>query len=155
MADIELFRVNIADNTLVAPRDGRIQYRITNVGEVLPAGGKVFTMLDVGYVYMDVYLPTLSAGLVKVGSDARIVLDAYPDHPIPAKVSFVADQAQFTPKMVETQTERDKLMFRIRLRIDAARSAEHADAVRSGLPGNGYVLADPKVAWPDWLKGAP
>jgi len=64
--DVELNEVNIADNTLVAPKDGRIQYRIANVGEVLPAGGKVFTILDTGYVYMDIYLPTLSAGRVKL-----------------------------------------------------------------------------------------
>lgn len=152
--DSEYFRVQIADNTLVAPRDGRIQYRIANVGEVLPAGGKVFTMLDVGYVYMDIYLPTLSAGLIKIGADARIVLDAYPSHPIPASVSFIADQAQFTPKTVETQSERDKLMFRIRVRIDPDRSTAHADLVRSGLPGVAYVLVDPNVSWPDRLRGA-
>jgi HlyD family secretion protein len=150
--DAELYRVNIADNTLVAPRNGRIAYRIANIGEVLPAGGKVFSMLDIGYVYMDIYLPTLAAGRVKIGDDARIVLDAYPDTPIPAKVTFMADQAQFTPKMVETQTERDKLMFRIRVRIDPARSSAHAALVRSGLPGVAYVLTDPKTAWPDRLQ---
>ena len=126
--DVELYQINIADNTLVAPRDGRIEYRIANVGEVLPAGGKVFTMLDVSYVYMDIYLPTADADHVKVGSDARIVLDAFPDRPIPAKVSYMASQAQFTPKMVETQTEREKLMFRVRVRIDSDRSRAHADA---------------------------
>jgi HlyD family secretion protein len=151
--DAELYRVNIADNTLVAPRDGRIEYRIANVGEVLPAGGKAFTMLDTSYVYMDIYLPTLQAGRVKVGNDARIVLDAYPDHPIPAAVSFIADQAQFTPKMVETQTERDKLMFRIRVRIDPTRSRAHANAVRSGLPGVAYVRTNPAVDWPEQLRG--
>ena len=77
--DVELYKVNIADNTLVAPKDGRIQYRIANIGEVLPAGGKVFSMLDISYVYMDVYLPTEEAGKVKIGGDARIVLDAYPN----------------------------------------------------------------------------
>ena len=66
--DVELYKVNIADNTLVAPRDGRIEYRIANIGEVLPAGGKVFTMLDIGYVYMDIYLPTMTAGQVKIGT---------------------------------------------------------------------------------------
>ncbi len=152
--DAELYRVNIADNTLVAPRDGRIAYRIANVGEVLSAGGKVFTMLDFGYVYMDVYLPTAAAGRVKIGDDARIVLDAYPDHPIPAKVTFLADQAQFTPKMVETQTERDKLMFRVRVRIDADRLKAHADAIRSGLPGMAYVRTDPGVDWPARLQVA-
>ena len=151
--DVELYKVNIADNTLVAPRDGRIEYRISNVGEVLPAGGRVFTLLDVAYVYMDIYLPTLDTEHVKIGSDARIVLDAFPDRPIPAKVSFIASQAQFTPKMVETQTEREKLMFRIRVRIDPERSRAHAYAVRSGLPGVAYVKLDPKIAWPKRLQG--
>ena len=153
--DVGLYTVNIADNDLVAPLAGRIQYRIANIGEVLPAGGKVFTMLDISYVYMDIYLPALEAGKVKVGTDARIVLDAYPNAPIPAKVSFMASQAQFTPKTVETQSERDKLMFRVRVRIDPDRSRDHAPSVRSGLPGLAYVRTDPAVAWPKNLQGAP
>ena len=151
--DVELNEVNIADNTLVAPTEGRIQYRISNIGEVLPSGGKVFTMLDINYVYMDVYLPTNVAGKVKIGSDARIVLDAIPKLAIPAKVSFVATQAQFTPKTVETQSERDTLMFRIRAKIDPERLRVHADKVRSGLPGETYLLLDPATAWPARLQG--
>jgi len=146
--DVELYRVNILDNTLTAPHDGPIEYRVANVGEVLPAGGKVFTMLDASYVYMDIYLPTAEAGRVRIGSDARIVLDAYPDHVIPAKVVFVASQAQFTPKTVETKAERDKLMFRIRVRIDPDRLEGREAMVRSGLPGVAYVRTDPSVAWP-------
>jgi HlyD family secretion protein len=91
--DVGLYKVNIADNSLVAPRAGRIQYRIMNIGEVLPAGGRVFTMLDIGYVYMDIYLPPLEAGKVRIGTDARILLDAYPNTPIPAQVFFVASEA--------------------------------------------------------------
>lgn len=151
--DVKLNQVNIADNTLVAPRDGRIQYRIANVGEVLPAGGKVFTMLDISYVYMDVYLPTLDVGKIKIGSDARVVLDAYPNLSIPAKVSFIATQAQFTPKTVETRSERDKLMFRVRVRVDPDLLRRHAESVRSGLPGLAYVRTDPSVAWPERLQG--
>ncbi len=153
--DAGFYRVQIADNTLIAPKAGRIQYRLTNIGEVLPAGGKVFTMLDLSYVYMDMYLPTAEAGKVRIGADARIVLDAYPDHPIPAKVSFVASQSQFTPKTVETQSERDKLMFRVRARIDQQRLLAHADAIRSGLPGVTYVRWDPSAAWPKKLEAAP
>ncbi len=153
--DAGFYKVQIADNTLVAPKAGRIQYRLANIGEVLAAGGKVFTMLDFSYVYMDIYLPTAQAGKVKVGTDARIVLDAYPDHPIPAKVSFIASEAQFTPKTVETQTEREKLMFRIRVRIDQERLLKHADAIRSGLPGVTYIRGDPAVAWPKNLEAAP
>jgi len=150
--DIELYQVNIADNSLVAPRDGRIEYRVANTGEVLPAGGKVFTMLDTGYVYMDIYLPTLDAGRIKLGSDARIVLDAYPAHPIAAQVVFLAQHAQFTPKAVETKDERDKLMFRLRVRVDPDRLRERADAVRSGLPGMTYLRTDPNVPWPPILQ---
>ncbi len=151
--DVELYKVNIADNTLVAPRDGRIQYRVANVGEVLPAGGRVFAMLDIAYVYMDIYLPTADAGKVKIGADARIVLDARPDLAIPAKVAFVATQAQFTPKTVETKDERDKLMFRIRVKIDPERLRARGALVRSGLPGVAYVKQDEAVAWPPELQG--
>jgi HlyD family secretion protein len=151
--DVELYNVQIADNTLVAPRDGRIQYRIANIGEVLQAGGHVFAMLDTSYVYMDVYLPTQQAGKVKYGADARVVIDAYPKVAIPAKVLFIATQAQFTPKTVETQTEREKLMFRVRVRIDADWLRGRTDAVSSGLPGVAYVLTDAATKWPDWLQG--
>jgi HlyD family secretion protein len=151
--DVELYKVNIADNTLRAPRDGRIQYRITNIGEVLPAGGKVFTMLDLAYVYMDIYLPTAEAGKAKIGGDARIVLDARPELAIPAKVTFIADQAQFTPKSVETKSERDKLMFRVRVRIAPERLRAYADRVKSGVPGVAYVKLDPQAPWPEGLQG--
>jgi HlyD family secretion protein len=150
--DVELYRVNIVDNALVAPKDGPIEYRVANIGEVLPAGGKVFTMLDASYVYMDVYLPTAEAGRVRIGAEARIVLDAYPTHVIPAKVVFVASEAQFTPKTVETKDERDKLMFRVRVRIDPERLKGREAIVRSGLPGVAYVRTDSSVVWPASLQ---
>jgi len=152
--DVELYSVQIADDTLVAPRSGRIQYRVANVGEVLPAGGHVFAMLDTSYVYMDIFLPTEAAGQVKYGSDARIVVDAYPKVAVPAKVTFIASQAQFTPKTVETKAERDKLMFRIRVRIDPDWLRGRTDAVSSGLPGVAYVRTDAAAAWPAKLQVA-
>jgi HlyD family secretion protein len=151
--DVELYSVQIADDTLIAPRDGRIQYRIANVGEVLPAGGHIFAMLDTSDVYMDIYLPTEQAGKVRYGADARIVVDAYPNIPIPARVTYIATQAQFTPKTVETQNERDKLMFRVRVRIDADWLRRRSDAVSSGLPGVAYVLASRDATWPGRLQG--
>ncbi|WP_424033660.1 HlyD family secretion protein [Methylocella sp.] len=153
--DVELYKVNIADNTLVSPTLGRIQYRIANVGEVLPVGGKVFTLLDISDVYMDVYLPTAQAGRARVGSEARIILDAWPKFIVPAHVSFVATQAQFTPKAVETEDERDKLMFRVKVRVDPELLLAHAAEVRTGLPGRAYVRIDPKVAWPAALQSTP
>jgi HlyD family secretion protein len=149
---VELDQVNIADDRLIAPKDGRIEFRVSNVGEVLGAGGKVFTMLDLSYIYMDIYLPTAEAGLVRLGADARIVLDARPDRPIPAKVTFVATQAQFTPKAVETKSERDKLMFRVRVRLDPAKAFAFADEAGTGLPGLAYIRLDRNVPWPAQLQ---
>ena len=149
---IELDRTNIADNSLVAPKDGRIEYRISNIGEVLGAGGKVFTMLDFSYVYMDVYLPMAEAGDVKIGDEARIVLDARADRPIPARVSFLANQAQFTPKAVETKSERDKLMFRVRVRLDDQQARAFIEGAGTGLPGLAYIRIDPNVSWPAQLQ---
>lgn len=150
----DLIGVNIADNTLVAPKDGPIQYRLANVGEVLAAGGKVFTMLDVTYVYMDIFLPTGAAGQVKFGDGAVILLDALPGRPIPASVTFIASKNEFTPKTVETRSERDKLMFRIRVRIDPKLLRAHEAEVRSGLPGMAYIRTDPATAWPPSLQRA-
>jgi len=82
------------------------------------------------------------------------VLDAYPAHVIPAKVVFIASQAQFTPKTVETKDERDKLMFRIRVRIDPERLLGRAELVRSGLPGMAYLRTDPSMAWPPKLHAS-
>ena len=105
---------DIDDSELKAPRDGRIQYRVAEPGEVLAAGGRVLNMVDLADVYMTFFLPTEQAGLLALGSEARLVLDAAPDLVIPANISFVASVAQFTPKTVETSDERLKLMFRVK-----------------------------------------
>lgn len=149
---VELLEVDIADSRLVAPVDGVIQYKISNVGEMLPTGGKVFTMLDTTYVYMDIYLPTADAGQVRLGGDALIALDALNGLALPAKVVFLATEAQFTPKAVETKTERDKLMFRVRVRIDPDLLRAHQRDVRIGLPGVAYIRFDQAIAWPQWLQ---
>jgi HlyD family secretion protein len=119
---------------------------------VLPAGGKVVTVLQLSDVYMSIYLPTEQAGRVIVGSDGRIVLDAAPDLVLPAAVSFVAPRSQFTPKEVETRSEREKLMFRVKVRIDPELLARHLEKVKTGLPGVAYVRLDPSAAWPEYLR---
>jgi HlyD family secretion protein len=148
----ERVRTQIADSTLVAPLDGRVQYRLAQPGEVLGAGGRVLTLLDVTDVYMAVFLPTGEAGRLPIGTEARIVLDALPEFVIPAAVTFVSPQAQFTPRQVETRGERERLMFRVKLGIDRELLRRHAEEVRTGLPGVGYVRLDAATPWPAWLE---
>ena len=109
-------------------------------------------LLDVGDVYMTVFLPTAAAGRLAIGAEARLVLDAAPQYVIPASVSFVADVAQFTPKTVETEEERQKLMFRVRLQIPPELLQRYLVAVKTGLPGMGYVRIDPSAEWPPELQ---
>lgn len=153
-ADAAVRRVaaEIADAELVAPRAGRVQYRLAQPGEVLGAGGKVLSLLDLSDVYMTVFLPEASAGRLAIGEEARIVLDAMPQQPIPAKVSFVASEAQFTPKTVETTEERQKLVFRVKVQIDPQLLHAGRIAVKDGVPGVAYVRTREDAAWPEALQ---
>jgi len=144
-------RTDLADSTLSSPVPGRVLYRLAEPGEVLSAGGKVVTVLELADVYMTIFLPTEEAGRTVIGSEGRIVLDAAPHLVIPATVSFVAPRAQFTPKEVETRTEREKLMFRVKVRIDPQLLARHVEKVKTGLPGVAYVRLDPRAEWPEQL----
>jgi HlyD family secretion protein len=151
-ARIERLQADINNSTLRSPRDGRVQFRVAQPGEVLSAGGTVLNMIDISDVYMTFFLPTAQAGRVRMGAEARLVLDAAPQYVIPARVSFVADVAQFTPKTVETAEERQKLMFRIRARIDPELLKKHKPRVKTGLPGMAYVQLDPQAEWPARLE---
>lgn len=151
IATVERIRVDVADNELKAPRDGRIQFRVAQPGEVVGAGGRVLNMVDLGDVYMTFFLPSAVAGRVALGSDIRLVLDAAPQYVLPAHVSFVADVAQFTPKTVETASEREKLMFRVKAKIDRELLQKHLRQVKTGLPGVAWVKLDSKAQWPEKL----
>ncbi|WP_077731359.1 HlyD family secretion protein [Methylocaldum sp. 14B] len=151
-ATVARLQADIDDAELKAPRDGRVQYRVAEPGEVLSAGGRVLNMVDLSDVYMTFFLPTEAAGRVALGSDVHLVLDAAPNYVIPAKASFVSSVAQFTPKTVETETERLKLMFRVRAHIDRELLKRHLEQVKTGLPGMAYVKLDPDAAWPPELQ---
>ncbi|MDX5446674.1 MAG: HlyD family efflux transporter periplasmic adaptor subunit [Zoogloeaceae bacterium] len=151
-AAVARLETEIDDAELRAPRAGRVQYRVVQPGEVIAGGGKVVSLVDIGDVYMTFFLPETVAGRVAIGSEARIVLDAAPQFVIPASVSFVASVAQFTPKTVETQSERQKMVFRVKARIDPELLARHAEHVKTGLPGMAHVLLDREADWPPALQ---
>lgn len=153
-ANLRGIESNIADSTLRAPEAGRVLYRLAQPGEVLGSGGKVLTLVSLGDIYMEFFLSASDAPRVRLGDEARIVVDAMPDVAVPAIVSFVAPQAQFTPKQVETIEERESLMFRIRVRIPQELVAAHLAQVKTGVRGVAWVrLAGPDGSVPDWPEG--
>ena len=152
IAATEKIKADIADATLRSPRAGRVQYRTAEPGEVLPAGGKLLTIVDLSDVGMTFFLPETVAGKVAIGSEVRLILDAVPQYVIPAKVSFVDSTAQFTPKAVETTSERRKLMFRSKAQIDPELLRKYRTQVKTGLPGVAYVRLEATLPWPQDLQ---
>ncbi len=150
-AQVDQLEATIAEMTLKAPVSGRIEYKLVQKGSVLAAGGRVVSILDLSDAYMTIFLPTSESGRVALGSDARIILDASPTTIIPATVSFVASEAQFTPKLVETANEREKLMYRVKLKIDPKLLEKYRDYVKAGLTGDAYVKISRDAVWPESL----
>lgn len=148
LARVARIQTYIDDSVLTAPRGGRVQYRLALPGEVLAAGGKVLTLLDLTDVYMTVFLPMSEAGRLAIGAEARIVFDAVPQYVVPASVSFVASEAQFTPKYVETKSEREKLMFRVKVQLPRDILEKYAQWVKTGVTGVAYLKLDPNLDWP-------
>lgn len=150
-ADSERLQSILVDLVLVSPRTGRVQYRLARAGEVVAAGQRVLTILDLKDVYMTIYLPADTAGRLMLGDDARTILDPVPQYVFPNTISFVATEAQFTPKSVETAEEREKLMFRVKLRADPAVLDKFYRFVKTGVRGLAFVRTDPKIPWPGEL----
>jgi HlyD family secretion protein len=154
-AEVVQIQSRINDMTLRSTVQGRVLYRLAEEGEVLGTGGKVLTLVNFGDVYMEIYLPAQDAMRAKIGADARIVFDIVPEYAARAKVSFVAPEAQFTPKQVETSSERDKLMFRVKLTVPPERVLQYIERVKTGIRGIGYVRLDDSVEWPERLNRQP
>jgi HlyD family secretion protein len=151
-AEVERIDSILHDLILVSPRSGRVQYQLARNGEVVAAGGRVFTILDLEDVYMTVFAPAAVAGKLEIGGEARIILDPVPQYVVPASVSFVAADAQFTPKSVETKDEREKLMFRVKLDLDADLLRQYSRWVKTGVRGLGIVRTNTTTAWPEDLQ---
>lgn len=151
-AEVDRLEAILVDLVLVAPRSGRVQYRLARAGEVVSAGTRVLTILDLNDVYMTVFLPAAQAGRVVIGDEARIILDPLPQYVVPATVGFVAADAQFTPKSVETAEEREKLMFRVKLQVDPDVLKKHYRQVKTGVRGLGFSRTSGAVEWPADLQ---
>jgi len=151
-ANVATIQTRIDDATLKSPVTGRVLYRLAEVGEVLGAGGKALTLINLNDVYMEIFLPSEQAALLKVGAEARLTIDAIPDRAVAGFVSFVSPEAQFTPKQVETKSEREKLMFRVKIRVPEKTVETYIDRIKTGIRGVGYVKIDDSVEWPAFLN---
>ena len=152
LAEVQRTKSRINDATLVSPVTGRVLYRLVEPGEVLGPGGKALTIVNLDDVYMEIFLPSDQAAALKTGAEARITVDFEPKAAAAAYVSFVSPQAQFTPKQVETKSEREKLMFRVKIQIPPELVSHYIERIKTGVRGVGYVKVNPDATWPQWLE---
>jgi HlyD family secretion protein len=151
-ANAATVQTRIDDAILKSPVTGRVLYRLAEAGEVLSPGGKALTLVDLEDIYMEIFLPSQQAARVRIGAEGRITVDFDTEHAVPGHVSFVSPEAQFTPKQVETQSERDKLMFRVKIQLPKELVAQYVDRIKTGIRGVGYVKIDDSAVWPDRLQ---
>ncbi len=152
-------QTQIDDATLVSPTIGRVLYRLAEPGEVLGSGGKVLTVVNLADVYMEIFLPSSQVNRIAIGAEARVKLDIL-DVAVPATVSFVSPESQFTPKSVETASEREKLVFRVKVRVPQKLVLDHIDRVKTGVRGVAYIRltalpGEEPSPWPEFLQKLP
>jgi HlyD family secretion protein len=130
-ARLDEARTNIAERLIHAPSSGTIVSRLVEVGDVVSPGTPLFQLVDMSRLYVKVYIPEADIGRLRLDDGAEIYVDAFPGHAFRAHVSKIHDQAEFTPKNVETAEERLKLVFGVELAID------NADGVlKPGMPAD-------------------
>jgi HlyD family secretion protein len=151
-ANAETIKTRIADATLRSPVTGRVLYRLAEAGEVLPPGGKALTLVNLQDVYMEIFLPSEYAAGVKVGAEGRITVDYDENRAVAGYVSFVSPEAQFTPKQVETRSEREKLMFRVKIQLPKEVASQFVERIKTGVRGVGYVKVKDSAVWPARLQ---
>ena len=144
-------QTRIDDATLRSPVTGRVLYRLAEPGEVLAAGGKALTLVNLDDIYMEIFLPAEQAAAVKVGAEGRVTVD-YDPRAIAGQVSFVSPEAQFTPKQVETKSEREKLMFRVKIQLPKELIGQYIERIKTGVRGVGYVKVKDSAVWPARLQ---
>jgi HlyD family secretion protein len=150
--NVATIQTRIDDATLTSPVRGRVLYRLAEPGEVLSPGGKALTLVNLEDIYMEIFLPSEEAAKLKVGDEARLTLDHAPGRAAKGHVSFVSPKAQFTPKQVETRSERDKLMFRVKVQVPEELVSAYIENIKTGVRGIAYVKVDESAVWPDWLQ---
>jgi HlyD family secretion protein len=117
-AQVAITDTQIDDTVVVAPIDGVVLVKSAEVGEVLAAGTTVVTIGDIDHPWLRAYINETDLARIKFGQAASLTTDSFPGKTYPGRISFIASEAEFTPKQIQTQEERVKLVYRIKIDVD-------------------------------------
>ena len=133
-ADLGLSRVNLSYTILRAPDAGVITVRQAELGEVVAPGTPVVTLADLDHIWLRAYIAETDLGRIRWGQGASITTDTYPGKKYHGRISFIASNAEFTPKSVQTYKERVTLVYRIKIDID---NPNHE--LKPGMPADAHI----------------
>lgn len=127
----DLVAAQIERYTLTSPISGVVTARAVEAGEVVAAGTPLLTVSDLSQVTLVIYVPESRIGQVRVGQEARVRVDAYPSRVFVGKVTYIATEAEFTPKNIQTAEERVNTVFAVKITLDNADAA-----LKPGMPAD-------------------
>jgi len=136
-ASLALIDSQLADTIAVSPVDGVVLVKAADVGEVLAPGTTVVTVGDVDHPWLRGYINETDLGKVKLGARAKLTTDSYPGKVYPGRVTFISSEAEFTPKQIQTEQERVKLVYRIKIEVDNPRRE-----LKSNMPVDAEIVLD-------------
>jgi HlyD family secretion protein len=136
-AGLALIDSQLADTVAASPVDGVTLVKSADVGEVLGAGTTVLTVGDIDHPWLRGYVNETDLGKDKIGSKARLTTDSYPGKVYSGRVTFIASEAEFTPKQIQTQEERVKLVYRIKIEVDNPKRE-----LKSNMPADAEIVLD-------------
>ncbi|MDM7995540.1 MAG: HlyD family efflux transporter periplasmic adaptor subunit [Acidobacteriota bacterium] len=136
-ANLALIESQLADTVAVSPVDGVVLVKAADVGEVLAAGTTVVTIGDIDHPWLRAYINETDLGRIKLGTRAKVTTDSYPGKEYEGRVSFIASEAEFTPKQIQTQEERVKLVYRIKIDLD---NPNHE--LKSNMPADAVLILE-------------
>ncbi|MFA6357876.1 MAG: efflux RND transporter periplasmic adaptor subunit [Candidatus Omnitrophota bacterium] len=134
-ASLDLSQTRLGFAELTSPLDGYILVKSSLSGEVVKAGAPVFSAVDLQNIWVTAYINEKDLGKVKLGQQADVVTDTFVDRKYKGEISFISSQAEFTPKSIQTQEERVKLVYRIKVRVDNS-SLE----LKPGMPADALII---------------
>ncbi|MFA5865400.1 MAG: efflux RND transporter periplasmic adaptor subunit [Phycisphaerae bacterium] len=141
-ASTKMVEIQLRDTKIVAPCDGIVVTRVVEPGEVVTAGATTVVIVDFDKLYLKGYLPNNQVSQIKLNDPAHIFLDAFPDKIFEARVTRVNQQAEFTPKSVDTPQQRVKLVFGVELQV-----SNPARTFKPGMPADAVIKVVPSAEW--------
>jgi HlyD family secretion protein len=130
-ANLRRLETQVAELTVVAPLDATVLTKAVEAGEVVAAGKPLVLLGNLDHPWIKVYVPETDLGKVKLGAPARVFVDSFPNQPFPGRVTWIADQAEFTPKNVQTTEERVNLVYAVKITVENAQRK-----LKAGMPAD-------------------